>query len=171
VPLLDNPQHEAFAQAVAKGTEYRVAYGQCFPSASRKTACRQASRVAAKPLVRARITELQAKSATSLTLTMAERREFLARVVRADFNNLDLSKDGDLIQEKIITETKKSTRTTVKLPGKRECIMDDARLAGEMPEEGSGVVVNVGVTVTVLPEDRRAKIMDERQRLLAEAGE
>jgi hypothetical protein len=62
---------------------------------------------------------------------MQERREFLARAVRAKLHQIDLEKDGDLIQE--IQDTESGRK--IKLPGKRECIMADAELAGELIEK------------------------------------
>lgn len=90
----------------------------------------------------ARIAELQRATASETVLTMRERREFLARVVRLDMMALDASKDGDLVQEVITTTTENGTSTKLKLPGKRECIMDDAKLAGELTDrvELSGAI-------------------------------
>jgi hypothetical protein len=64
-----------------------------------------------------------------MTLTMRERREFLARVVRSQLHKLDLKKDGDLVEE-IFTDSSGNKR--YRLPGKRQCIMDDAKLAGDL---------------------------------------
>jgi hypothetical protein len=63
---------------------------------------------------------------------MTERREFLARVVRANMSSLDLATDGDLVQEVTEEDTPSGYRRKVKLPGKRECIMADAELAGDL---------------------------------------
>lgn len=106
------------------------AYRTVYPSANDDSARSAGPRLFAK--VWSRIEELQQASASDKTLTMRERREFLARCVRADLNALDLEKDGDLIQEKIITTTESGTTIKVKLPGKRECVMSDAELAGEL---------------------------------------
>lgn len=130
VPALKNPSHELFAQHCATGTDKAEAYRTVYPKANPDSARSAGARLFAN--VCERVAELQAASATEKTLTMRERREFLARVVRADLDKLDLDKDGDLIQEKIVTTTEGGTTVKVKLPGKRECVMSDAELAGEL---------------------------------------
>lgn len=142
MPVLDNPSHEAFAQELAKGKHsvdaYRVVKGN-------KTGARVVGpRWAKLPNVAARVLELQKATSAGNVLSALERREFLARCVRADLNALDLAADGDLIQEKITTETEHGVTVKVKLPGKRECVMSDAELAGELK---TGVSVSISVDV------------------------
>jgi len=74
---------------------------------------------------------------------MQERREFLARVVRLKMHTINLDVDGDLIQE--IRPTKMGT--VLKVPGKRECIMADAELAGELIEK-----VDINIRAPLTPE-------------------
>lgn len=170
MPILSNPRHEAFAQAVAKGDEPTSTYARIYRVKGRDAAAASASRLLsdARYRVAARITEMQRSSATATTLTMQERREYFARVVRAKLHELDLTKDGDLIQEIIDNEQGRK----VKLPGKRECIMDDAKLAGEIVEPGT--TVNVGVAVNVLTAERQQQLMERKaaavQRLRARQG-
>lgn len=141
-PLKD-ARHEQFAQLLATGMEKMAAYKQVYPKALGRSAKSAAPRLFSK--VVARVRELQDASATRNTLTMIERRERLARMVRCDLEDFDPARDGDLLQEKTITTTGPSTTVKYKLPGKRECIMDDAKLAGELPDGGgTNVQVNVG---------------------------
>lgn len=138
---LDNPSHEQFAQQVATGIDRAEAYKRVYLKANPDSARSAAARLFA--VVCNRVIELQKATETKNTLTMIERREFLARVVRADLNALDLEKDGDLLQEKITTISPTGHETIkVKLPGKRECVMSDAELSGELVErvEHSGSV-------------------------------
>lgn len=131
MPSLKNHSHEQFAQKIATGLDKAAAYRSVYPNAKPSSSCSAGTRLF--KIVQERVNELQRGSATKNTLTMQERREFLARCVRADLNALDLEKDGDLIQEKITTITPQGQETVkVKLPGKRECIMSDAELSGEL---------------------------------------
>lgn len=82
-------------------------------------------------------------------MNMKERREFLARAVRIKLHELDLTKDGDLVQEiDYRGEDEGGGIKKMKLPGKRECVMDDAKLAGELVDKAE-----VKVTMPVSPAD------------------
>lgn len=129
MPVLDNSRHEKFAQEVAKGMDATAAYISVYGKSSRSSANSSAARLLAN--VRFRVQELKEASATATTLTMQERRERLARIVRCDLTRIDTSIDGDLVQE--ITTSDGVVK--LRLPGKRECIMDDAKLAGELTEK------------------------------------
>ena len=108
------PKHELFAQRVAAGDEAGDAYAACFPKAARRSAKSAGPRLLANVVVRARVAELQAASATALTLTMQERREMLARVAResdmtplhlASVLRIDAELAGELIRREEVTDT------------------------------------------------------------------
>ncbi len=80
MPVLTNPQHEVFCQAVASGMEAQDAYMTVFTHCSKRSANSAGPRLFAK--VVARVRELQSQSATALVLTMQERREMLAVAAR-----------------------------------------------------------------------------------------
>lgn len=144
---LANPQHEKFAQLIASGVESQEAYSTVFTNASKASANSAGPRLFAK--VRPRVRWLQSQSATATTLNMQERREFLARAVRIKLHELDLTKDGDLVQEiDYRGEEEGGGIKKLKLPGKRECVMDDAKLAGELVDKSE-----VKVTMPVSPAD------------------
>lgn len=97
-----------------------------------QTAHKNATKLRANTGILARIAHLTAKTASGSVLTKLERREYLARVVRANVTTLDPATDGDLLQEVTEETTERGTKRKVKLPGKRECIMADAELAGDL---------------------------------------
>lgn len=78
---LDNPRHEAFAQAVASGMTgadaYRKVYGKV--KAPRAGACDLNRDFPDVPL---RVKELQAESKTETVMDMRERRELAATIAR-----------------------------------------------------------------------------------------
>gem|GEM_PF-2058503 len=91
--------------------------------------------------IKARVREIQKAAATATTLTIQEKREYLARVVRAKLT--DLPDDSDLWQE--ITRSMDSVKR--KLPDKLRAIAMDNDLSGEGSEanrEGVTVVVRIG---------------------------
>lgn len=134
---LDNTQYERFAQLVVSGIDTAEAYRKLNPDCTEESSWNGSWRWTRKDEVKNRIKWLQKQSAAKAVLTMDERRQFMARVVRAKLHELDFDKDGDLIQEIVRTEgtEKKAGIEKFKLPGKRECIMDDAKLAGELLEK------------------------------------
>lgn len=156
MPVLKNPNHEAFAQALAadgeRGTaakRYREIFGAKggnIDSSASKLRSRVRPRIdeirqgfaqGQSPLEQKAAKVIEEKAAeigeiyAGQHLNMAERRAFLARVVRCDLSKIDTNKDGDLLQEIIVNEQ----GTKLKLPGKRECVLLDAQLAGEMVEK------------------------------------
>ena len=114
--ILANPRHEQFAQRVATGKSATAAYRLVYAKA--KNADVMGPRLLGNVGVRARVAELQARSATAATLTMQQRRE-IAREIALD------------------TKARNSDRLAA--------IMADAKLAGELKPEAT---VNVGVQVT-----------------------
>lgn len=166
---LRNAKHEAFVQRIALLEDAGPAYAKVYRVKKPEVAASCGNRLLQNAEVAARLAELQTATATSTTLTAIERREFLARVVRADITKLDFEKDGDLLQEKTVTTTEDRETVKYKLPGKRECVMADAELAGDLKLIERGQInVNVGVQVNIISEDQRAKIMELRR--VATAG-
>src|SRR5688572_30821085 len=84
--ILDNPRHEAFAQAVASGLNASEAYRRVYQSTV-KNADTLSARLSVK--VRDRIKEIQTAAATSAVLTLAEKREFLAKLIRTPIGDVD----------------------------------------------------------------------------------
>lgn len=138
MPVLDNPRHEKFAQLVAKGGISDLRAYMAALDANEESANTNAWRLREDEGISARIRELQERAADKVVLSMAERRAFLARVVRANLTSFDFERDGDLLQElqeeRIGDDRGEILKRKIKLPGKRECVMDDARLAGELKE-------------------------------------
>ncbi len=158
MPTLEKQHLEAFAQEIARGINKTAAY-RTATGKNGSGAAVIAYKWLKQDKVRLRVEEIQtalrqgrtaveneiakevAEKFRGQLMTMAERRAFLARCVRAQLHTLDLEKDGDLVQERTVTTTESGTTVKIKLPGKREAIMDDARLAGELVEKSD---LNIG---------------------------
>lgn len=161
--VLDNPRHEKFAQLIASGIDAKAAYARVYRGVRGESAEQGGSRLS--KTVKKRVRWLQSQSATATTLTMQERREFLARVTRARLDKLDLEKDGDLIQEIDYHDAESGGGLKkIKTPGKRECVMDDAKLAGEITNSGLAVNVNVGVAVGGQITESERAVMIQKKR-------
>jgi hypothetical protein len=143
---LSNSRHEAFAQAVASGKTLTAAYSEVFGRTG-KSAHECASKLSRSDKVQARVAELraavnvtkaaaEAQAAAEVAsafrgalMDMAERRAFLAAVVRTPVSEVD--EHSPLCQKYEVTEA----GTKVWMPDKRACVLDDARLAGELIEK------------------------------------
>jgi len=133
---LENARHERFACEWAKGrtkTDAYIAAGY-----DPKNADANATRFMDNDGIRARKDWLQAQAATTAVLTITEKREFLARVVRAKLT--ELPDDSDIWQE--ITVSEDSIKR--KMPDKLRAIAQDNDLAPEVEKAASVVNVFIG---------------------------
>ncbi len=83
--------------------------------------------------VKVRVDELRAAAVTETTLSMRERREFLARLVRTPIAQID--EHHPLCQSVKYVENETGRRVEYKIADKVAAIMADARLAGELTEK------------------------------------
>ena len=136
-PLL-NSKHESFAHLMAAGKVSQTeAYQQVY-QCSKETASAAAFRLMREQdefgIVR-RFTYLREQVSAGKVLTLRERREFLASVVRTPVGAID--ENSPLAQEVVYEESEKGSRTKVKMPGKLEALKLDAEMAGELTPGGS----------------------------------
>lgn len=133
-----SPQQERYCRNIAGGNMTKTdAYLDAYPRTKKPETARSAyPRLERDPRIPARIKELQEATETDLVLTRQEKREFLARVVRADLASLDESSDlVDSVTRKYDKEGNE-TGVTIKLPSKAQCIEIDNKMAGHNePEE------------------------------------
>ena len=128
--MLTGPQRK-FCEGVVSGLNGTEAYCAAYPDSSREAARRSASDLLGQADIRAEIAALRAKAdemAGSAVLTLAEKRSFLARVVRARVSQEP--EDSDLWASIKRTEF----GTEYKLPDKLGAIKADNDLAGEGSE-------------------------------------
>jgi hypothetical protein len=165
VSMLDNPQHEKFAQLVASGMDKTEAYLKISPGVTRDSACSAGARLFAS--VCQRVRSLQAASADETVMDIRERRQRLARAVRLNLTEFDAKRDGDLIigLDRIEGTDGEPGIIKIKLDSKRSCIMSDAELAGEIPEKPSAsITINNQVNVVTITEERRAELIEKRRQ-------
>lgn len=141
--VLSGPQRK-FCEGVAKGLSGTAAYVLAYPKSSRDAARSSAPDLLAKTSIQAEIDRLRAKAeekAGSAVLTLVEKRQFLARVVRAQI--AQLPDDSDLFDS--VEETKFGRK--YKLPSKISAIQADNELCG-----GGGMRLNLTLTANVVAE-------------------
>lgn len=161
--ILDNPRHEAFAQAVASGMSGSEAYRRTYGTKAKNADC-LASRLSVK--VKDRVAEIQKGSLTSTTLTLQEKREFLANLIRTPIGDVDersiLCQSAEYqvtggVRGKLRrgpapsgneTTVAEVTTVRIRMADKLKALELDAKLAGEFSDQP----VNVNVSVHVSPE-------------------
>ncbi len=135
---LNGPQLK-FAEGLATGLTATAAYLAAYPSATPDTARKNAGRLKAIEGVTAEVQRLRSQAAQlpgSPLLSIREKREFLARLVRAQV--LLTPDDSDLWQE--ITQTEQGTKR--KLGDKLKALMIDNEMAGESNESGTVITIH-----------------------------
>lgn len=132
--MLNGPQYK-FAAGLSSVEAYREAY----PNAGAESARRSASKLMTNHDVLQEITRIRAKAGSlseDAVLAIAEKRKFLARIVRAQLS--ELPDDSDLWQEISINE-QGSKR---KLPCKLKAIMADNLLASNGADPALVITIN-----------------------------
>lgn len=124
---LDNPKHERFAQLVATGKALGPAYREVYGDI--RGARQAGSRLLSDVDIKQRVAEIQSKSEGKAVLTIAEKREFLRRVVVTPIGQVD--EESDLCQSAEYSDTGRK----FKMPDKLKAIELDAKLAGEFTEK------------------------------------
>jgi phage terminase small subunit len=126
------PSHLTFAQAIASGTPKGEAYLLAHPKVKPRTAQANATRLLKHPDVKAFLARVEAEAESlaleSTVLTVTEKRQFLARIVRTP-----LSEDmpADLIKSLARTEGELSSSTRIEKLDPLRAIQIDNDLAGE----------------------------------------
>ena len=132
---LPNPRHEAFCFLLAGGASAAEAYRKAGYKCSTATASTNGPALSRETHVRLRVADLQRKAQEAAkereaegVLTLAEKRLFLARVIRTPIGQV--TSDSDLAQE--VTVDEKSMK--VKMPDKLRAIALDNDLAADGAE-------------------------------------
>jgi hypothetical protein len=131
---LRNYRHEQWCHLVCEGKSDVAAY-KMVNLCSQATAEDRAWDIRARSEVARRLVYLQECVSSKKILTLRERREFLASVVRTPVGAID--EHSPLAQEVVYEESDRGSRTKVKMPGKLEALKLDAEMAGELTPAGS----------------------------------
>jgi phage terminase small subunit len=132
--MLSGPQR-VFCEGIVAGMTQTDAYLKAYPHSSPATARRASSALAGKPAVQEEIQQMRKKAdemAGSAVLTLAEKRTWLARLVRANAATLSTDKDGDLLAGLDIEERDGDSRIKkLRLADKLAAIKLDNDLSGD----------------------------------------
>lgn len=152
------PEHEQFCQLIAAGNSACRAYQQIYGLTNRDHCDQSASRLMKLPKIKSRIQLMRSRFSAALAvsqadalssqvvqetvkdvLTLAEKRAFLASVVRTPVGNVD--EYSPLTQEVThATDKDGNLKKTVKIAGKLKALELDARLAGELESQDTARV-------------------------------
>ena len=131
--MITGPQRK-FCEAFALEQNGTAAYLLAYPKSSKRAGCVGASRLLSNADILAEIERIRRKAeekAGSAVLTLAEKRKFVARLLRAKVG--ELPPDSDLFNA--VKHGKDGTE--YKLPDKLRAIEVDNDLAGEGSEAGA----------------------------------
>lgn len=158
MPALDNPRHEKFCQAVAKGLNGAAAYREVYGKDLKNPRGGASDLIRDNPDISARIKELQALSNTKDVMTAQQQKEWLTKVVLTPINDID--------ETSILCQSAKYSETgrELKMVDKLGAITQLAKLMGLMKD--AAVEVSVGVQLNVLTEDRRKELMEKKRRAI-----
>lgn len=129
--MLSGPLQK-FCERIVAGDTGEAAWRASHPKAKTSTCQVEASKTLRKPKIKEEIRRLRDKAdliAGSGVLTLAEKRKFLAEVVKTPVG--EVSKDSQLAQEVRVDEKS----MTIKMPCKLKALELDAKLAGEFDED------------------------------------
>jgi hypothetical protein len=123
--------HQKFAEGIAKGLNATEAYCEAYPKSTKAAARRSASDLLTNPDIAREIENIRKAASEvpgSAKLTIAEKRDFIARLVKAKVSEISASSD--------LWQSVKQNEFGIeyKLPGKLEAIKLDNDLAGEGSE-------------------------------------
>ena len=127
--MLSGPRQK-FCEGIVRGLSAAEAYREAYPEADPHQAAKNTTRLTKNDEVKAEIARLRKKAeerAGSAVLTLAEKRTFIARLVRADLKG---EVDGDLLQ----SVEHLDGGTKYRLGDKLAAIKLDNDLAGEGSE-------------------------------------
>lgn len=153
---LDNPRHERFAQAVARGAKGAVAYREVYGAKVGARKC--ASALLKNEDISGRVAELQDASASSDIMAAKAQKEWLTKVIMTPINDID--ETSILCQSAKYTQTGRELKMVCKL-GAMTLL---ARLMGLLKETAP---VALNVNVTVLTEERREELMRRRREAMS----
>lgn len=143
MPALKNARHERFAQAYAVNSNASEAWRKAGGKGDNANVL--GSKWLAKVSIKARVEELRAKADTkaeaSTVLSILEKREFLARVLRTPIGEIDHK--SDLCQERTFIEGQEETSVKIKMPDKLKAIQLDNDLAVDGAEAGANKALEI----------------------------
>lgn len=185
MPALKNPQHEAFALALARGGEVTKTYADVYPGHGCKNMqvlSVKASKLHTSAPIQARIAEMKAALSVKTTITQQRVLEELAKIGFANMGDMIEIQDGrshvDIAkltaeQKAAISEIQIDTsedgkqRVKVKLHDKRAALMDIGKHLGMFREKievsgpNGGPITSVNtVEVSLLAKEERQMLKD-----------
>ncbi|CAB4156292.1 Terminase small subunit [uncultured Caudovirales phage] len=190
MPVIKNPQREAFALCIARGEEVTKSYAAVYPGhgiKDMKTLSVKASRLHTQPVIQARIAEMKEALSVRTHITQQRVLEELAKIgfsnagdmvelgsdgkTTVDISKLSSDQKAAISEIQIETDDKGKQRVRVKLHDKRAALMDIGKHLGMFREkievtgkDGGAIEVKNRLEVSLLDREEREML---KQMLLA----
>ena len=139
IPLPKDPRHQRFADNLIAGMSASEAYVAAGFKASKATKGSAAGRLKKSRAVRDYMDAIRQASAVSTVLSVIEKREFFARIVRTPITKLDPDNEenGDLIKSFAKNESEMGSSIRLEKLDPLKAIELDNKLSGDDPETNS----------------------------------
>lgn len=140
IPLPKDPRHQRYADGILSGLDGWEAYQRAYTLGKKKPAkasCHTGhKRLKGKPDVIAYLRAIRQQSAGTTLLSVNEKREFFARIVRTPITSLshEREENADLIKSYSVNESETSSNVRLEKLDPLKAIELDNKLAGEDPE-------------------------------------
>jgi hypothetical protein len=162
IPIPRDPRHQRYADNILAGhtgqDSYRMAYAACTPKLTPASADTGHKRLKKNPEVIAYLRAVRAATASATVLTVTEKREFLARVVRTPITELQIEGEsgGDMIKSYSISESESSRNVRIEKHDPLKAIEIDNRIAGEDPT--TNLLTELAQALQCLPKPISSKL-------------
>ena len=137
-PWPKDPRHQRLADLIFQGVPTGEAYGMIFPRAKKTSRAPAAGVIKRRQDYKDYVAWLRTQSSTDTTLSMQEKREFFARIVRTPLAALKPDEpndpNGDLIKSYSYNETETGTSSRIEKLDPLKAIEIDNTLSHDDPE-------------------------------------
>jgi phage terminase small subunit len=164
IPLPKDPRHQRFADLVLGGMAAAEAHRKAgFKGSTPQSRATSACRMLKNVHIVAYMAAVRQESALDTVLSVLEKREFLARIVRTPLMAIDphdpQRKDGDLIRKYKRTENEESSHEEIEKLCPLKALAEDNKLSGDDPEANAAAALaeafaQIAAKATTLPSDR-----------------
>jgi phage terminase small subunit len=164
IRLPKDPRRQRFADLILGGMRAPEAYKKAgFKAVKPASLHTVSSRLLKNVEVQAYLADVRQQSAKATVMSVAEKREFLARIVRTPLRAIDPNdpdhKDGDLILKYKRTASETGEMEEIVKLDPLKAIDQDNKLSGDDPEANAlgslaAAIAALGVSAGPVPEDR-----------------
>lgn len=161
MPVLDNPRHEKFCRAVAKGMKGCDAYRHAYGNKVKSPRSGASDLLKDNPDISERVKELMQDQADGDIITQRELLEYLTKAIMTPIEQIDAN--NPLCQSMKFSQLGQELKMVSKLGAADLLAKMRGWLEGDLRNK---ISVGVNVNVTVMSEEKRAELIRKKQQAL-----